>query len=372
MAPNDALPLEAPLETPPGADQAPTGPICQKCEEPVANAEMSVCPHCGWYASAGIFVEIDKDWEAACSSDAVEQKKPSMLDVWLHLLPGWAWPLIGCFVAMLAGSLAIRLSVQDEALRSSWATHQFVVALFVQVVCHFFANFVMSIDDPNIGALDAIISPTKSWKKMFGKLPQRLWVAAIAIAALGGLLGAKYVIGGVNFDHLWEWNIKAPPKKSLASAIAEAMPEDNSDMTMEEALGSFAEDAAVGGFDPNDKKPKAIPQGPIQRKKIDALILGYFVDRNNAISEFLLATEVNGKLMYAGRVQPDFTPDESARLVERLRQHHTGSPLVSAPEGAQWVSPRFTCRVTYDRRVESGRLQALLWEEMLGEIKLPW
>ena len=137
-------------------------------------------------------------------------------------------------------------------------------------------------------------------------------------------------------------------------------------------MDSFAADAAVQGGAGPKKGPARPVSKNLKRKKIDALILGYQLDRNQTIKTFFLATEVNGRLLYAGRVTPSFTPDESLELAEQLRAARSLRPVVTAPDEGIWLQPRFTCRVTYDKRVESGRLQGLLWEEMLGEIKLPW
>lgn len=364
---------EAPLLEPLESDAAAQGPICEKCEQPIHGESMAVCTSCGWYPNAGIFVEIDQQWEAANEGKPATQE-PSLIDVWINLIPVWAWVVLGAGVFALAGSGAVRFLVEDQSLRTAWAVSQLFGGLAGVVVCHLLVFVVMTIDDPDLGIGDIVVSPFKAWKKLLSQMPARQWAPAMANFAVCAVIGSTLIIGGIPYEKMWDWGIRGPAKSNLLSAIADAAPQGKGEeQDMEEALGSFADDAAVGGSRNADffnNEPKA--EGPHKRRMTDALILGYIVDRNGLISEFMIATEVQGSLMYAGRVQPRFTPDESLQLVERLREAHSPRPIVTAPEGAKWVSPRFPCRVTYDKRVESGRLQGLLWEEMLGEVKLPW
>ena len=41
------------------------GPCCEKCGAPITAKESLVCQKCGWYASIGSYVEIDRSWEVA-------------------------------------------------------------------------------------------------------------------------------------------------------------------------------------------------------------------------------------------------------------------------------------------------------------------
>ena len=42
----------------------PRGDRCEKCHAPLAGKSSSVCKKCGWYAMAGVYVDIDRSWEA--------------------------------------------------------------------------------------------------------------------------------------------------------------------------------------------------------------------------------------------------------------------------------------------------------------------
>ena len=378
---NDVSLLEDPQDSHHDVATPPVAPTddsatahCEKCASPLASGLATACTQCGWYSSIGAFVEIEKEWEEAFAAGGPVAQKESLLDVWLHLIPVWAWKLLGFGMSAFAGCIAIRVLVEDAAMRSYLATAIALIAIFVEAMCHLTTTVIMSMDDPDVSLIDAVVSPTKSWRRMFKDMPRRLWLAGIAVFAVFAAFGANFIIGGIDYDRIWDWDIKPPVKKSLLGAIAKTGPAET-DMSMEEAMDSFANDAAVAGAGGGGMGGKKKHDGPVNlvRQKIDVLILGYQTDRNGLISTFFVASEVNGKLFYAGRVTPDLLPDENLKLLERMRMAKASRPVVTAPdEATNWVQPRFTCSVTYDKRVESGRLQGLLFEEMRAEVKLPW
>ncbi|MEM6798970.1 MAG: hypothetical protein AAF589_05600, partial [Planctomycetota bacterium] len=295
------------------------GPACSNCELPLASAQTTACPHCGWYASAGVFVEIEAAWEAAVAGETTEQPE-SALAAAARSIPKWAIIVFACAASALAGSIAVRFGISDEVFRSTWSVTQLFVGLGLALACHITVFVVMAMDDPDMGLGDIVVNPFSGWRKLVGQMPRRVYLLGAVGFALAAVLGSVAIIGGIPYDRLWDWGVKPPPKKDLLSAIADAAP-GGGEMSMEEAMDSFAADAAVNGAG----GPKGLPKnntGPVnlKRKKIDALILGYQVDRNNAISTLFLATEVNGRLMYAGRVTPSLTPDESLELVEKFQK----------------------------------------------------
>ncbi|MEM6329776.1 MAG: hypothetical protein AAF790_05960 [Planctomycetota bacterium] len=349
------------------------GPCCQQCGESFATAQTTACPRCGWYASAGVYVEIERDWEAPAAGQPAAPP-PSAITAALRMIPAWAWVIAASGVAVLTASVAVRFGITDEAVRSSWSVAQLLIGLCTMLGCHVAVFIVTAMDDPDSGIADVIVKPTSGWRKLLAAMPRKHLLANAFCTAAAAVLGSVVIIGGIPYDQLWQWNIKEPPKKNLLGAIANAAPAGGGEeMGMEEAMGAFAEDAAVKGGGKAGPGNRSQSAAPLKRKKIDALILGYQSDRNSQISTLFIATEVNGRLLYAGRVTPELSLDEGLELLDDLRRFPSPRPTVTAPdEATAWVKPRFTCRVSYDKRVESGRLQGLMWEEMLGEIKLLW
>ncbi len=91
---------------------------------------VAVCRRCGWYPLLGQYVDVDHEWETF-GDDAEEpapKAAPSHLEVWLNLLPRWAWIVIGTSAAVVAESVAVRLVTTDgSSLRTTWSLTQLVI-----------------------------------------------------------------------------------------------------------------------------------------------------------------------------------------------------------------------------------------------------
>lgn len=350
------------------------GPVCEKCSAELPAESMSACPSCGWYSLLGVYVEVEPQWEAAACGEE-NQAPPSHLQVWASLIPAWGWVVLGTTLAVAVASLGVRLLVaEDAALRATWAVLQLLGGACAAMVCHLLAFFLIASRDTDLGVADLVVNPLRAWIRLIREMPSRLWVLNSANASLSAALFAALIIGGIPYEKVWDWGFRQPVKKNLLGAIAEkANAGGGDDMEMDEAMKSFAQDAAVSGAgsgapDPNESKPPA----ELQRKEIDALVVGYQASENGRIDHLLLATEHRGRLFYAGRVTPELEPEEAAEFFAKLRQSHAPRPFITVPATATWVQPRFTCRITYDKRVESGMLQGMLWEALMGEVKTPW
>lgn len=354
-------------------EAGPTGPVCEKCECALPDGKLSACPSCGWYASLGIHVDIAPEWEQACAGQPSEAASKSHAEVWASLIPKWGWALIGTTVLVAAVSLGVRLyTIEDPALRTIWALCQLALGACLFATCHLLAFFMAASSDTDMGVMDLVVSPLKGWMKIFQRLPERFWVVNSANFTLSAALFAMLIIGGIPYEAVWDWGFKAPAKKNLLGAIADKAGGGDSDMDMDEALNSFADNAAVSGAPLPGANVGGTQSGVPERQTIDALIIGYELAQNGAIDRLLIATEYNGKLYYAGRVFPKLTVEEAGRLPQEFAAAQAPRPFVTVPGSATWLEPRFTCRVTYSRRVESGMLQGIIWEELLGEVKQSW
>lgn len=348
---------------------APTGPVCEKCEASLPSEAMAACPHCGWYPAINGYVEIQQEWEQACSGQVSGPEK-TVTEVWMTLIPAWGWKLIATTLLMAAGSLAARFYLADKPnLHVVWAVSQFFAGILLVLAAHLLAFFMAASSDPDMGVMDLAVNPLKGWFRLFTNLPKRLWVANSANVGLSATLFAMLIVGGLPYDEVWNWGIKGPAKKNLLGAIAsKAGGGGGDDMSMDEALDSFAQNAAVSDDLAGGGSKKNLPQ-EVERQTIDALILGFEMAQDGSVDRLLLATEYNGRLYYAGRVVPRLTEEEAKDLPRRFLAARSPRPFVNVPGSATWLQPRFTCRVTYNRRVESGMLQGIMWEEMLGEIR---
>ena len=111
------------------------GPRCVKCESPL-EADQVVCRACGYYASLGITVEIDQQWESAIDSAAPVVKQNAM-EEFFAAIPGWALPIAVTNLLIIAAAVAGRLLLPAESVvLEFWGVWQLVVGLVLIVAMH--------------------------------------------------------------------------------------------------------------------------------------------------------------------------------------------------------------------------------------------
>ncbi len=126
-----------------------TGARCEKCEARLVSDVVNICRRCGWYASLGQFVEVDPDWEIDSESATVESApRPSHLQVWLGLLPRWAWVIIASVFVLIVESVVARFATPaDSWVRTTWSLSQLTIGLVAAFGCHVFNFLVLAADD---------------------------------------------------------------------------------------------------------------------------------------------------------------------------------------------------------------------------------
>src|SRR3954454_17510012 len=102
------------LETDPQSDERDwTGPVCEKCNAPLGSDVVSICRHCGWYASLNAFVEIDPNWEietAPATKKTAAATQPLSLSDWLKMVPRWGWVILASLLLVTTESLVARIA----------------------------------------------------------------------------------------------------------------------------------------------------------------------------------------------------------------------------------------------------------------------
>lgn len=341
---------------------APVTPTCDKCGAAIDTQEALVCRKCGWYASIGSFVEIDQAWEC------IEEPQPE--DAQSFQIPAWGWTMIACVVTVIAESIAARMLTADgSAARTVWSVTQLFLGGALAATCHFLAFFLFSREASDAGLLDIILKPVKPWILRVHELPAYQWVCHISLSSAVAVIMSIAVIGGLPYEKLWDWGFEKPVNKSLMGAIIEqAQKADGEEKPLEEAVQDFA-GAAVDDTDAKKPaKPKASDE-PKERQQADCLIVGYRSNAEGLVYSLLLAGEHFGKLQYVGQVAPQLSVKELRELSDNLAAHTCFVPFVKLPvDGATWVKPRFTCRVSYGRKGKKGGLYELKLESVLSEI----
>jgi hypothetical protein len=351
-----------------------SGPSCAKCEKPLTSHVVAICRHCGWYPSLGTFLEIDRDWEFHGGSEEQQpapQPQPTHLAVWLHLLPPWAWIVLGTTAAIVVESVAVRLLTSaGSSIRVAWTLTQMIGGYLTFFACHFLNLLIVAHDDPDVGVLDLLLKPLKLWGKAIRELPKRLWLSNTALNSLIAAELAVLVIGGMPYDRLWDWGFKQPPKQNLMEAVMKqaAKAKDNGAKDLESAIGGFAGDAGggMGGDASGQKNEPESKAAEKPRQQTDCVILGYHADKGGNLRSIVLGTAHDGKLVYACSVTPKLEGEDLTAFTKALAAVRTDQPFLDVQSDATWVHPRFSCRVSYTQQDEAGRLSDAEWIKLLG------
>lgn len=376
-----AAPDAEPDSLAPQDDATDGGPKCEKCEAPLT---ASACTKCGWYPVLGIFVEVDEAFESVMevqrSADPAEGDASSApatsdwerhLAVWKGAIPGWGWALIGTTLLVVAVAVVARVATMGSPTLHMWCgVGGLVLGLLTIFFAHLLAFVFLSADDADLTVSDLIVKPLKSWKRLLGQLPNRLWLANTANVGLTGALSAAIIVGGVPYERLLDWGFVQPPKKNMLDAVARTAAQNGDAKGLDEAMDDFAGKAGVGGLagaaagSPNkdDAKP---------RQDLEALIIGYRTSKDDTLVSLLLAAQQRGGLVYAGRVRPQLDAEAAEELLAAFRAHGAARPFVRTSVSGQWLAPRFTCRVTYTEWPDGRLPRKLEWDALLGEIEAP-
>ncbi len=344
---------------------------CPKCGAPQpADSQVAICRACGWYEGLGTYVEMDS-WEVeqAAGGEATQAEPINHMDVWLNLLPKWAWVLIGIQFTILLESLAARLLFGEE-IRMVWSVTQLACGFLVFTVCHIVTYMKAIFQDSAYGLLDVLIKPVKIWQPTWRALPGTLPLIG---GGTGGLMAAAcslLVIGALPYDRLWDWGIEAPPKTSLMQAIAnQGLPGGGEEKDLDESVKEFAATAAVkpGGPDAFQKTNKK----PVAREYVDCVIIGFTTLKSEPeyINSIIVAHDVEGRLVLGGRIRPWFDREYSAKFIKKLEQIERRYPFVDNSYEARWVEPEIICRITCKRINNKGRLVEAKFEELRTKLK---
>ncbi len=347
-----------------------SGLRCEKCDAPMKSGTVTICRHCGWYASLGTFLEVDPDWETEIEPSKSPTPAPELshIDVWIQLLPKWAWLIVASLFAVVIESILVRISTSEGSpFRTLWSLAQLAIGSVVFIGCHLLNFLGLVSNDTEVGVMDVLLKPIKLWVRGAHNLPERLWITNSAASGLMAVVMSVLVIGGLPYESLWDWGFKEPPKQNLMGAVMDRVKEietEEDNKNLEDAVSDFA---GSQNLDSDSQKPKPIkPRG-----KADCVILGYQLDLDGQLSALILGTANRRDLAYAGSVRPEFSAEESDELTERLSSIRAERPFIAIQkEGVVWVKPQYTCRVTFAEQQKSGRLTDLKWDKLLGLMRM--
>jgi hypothetical protein len=349
-----------------GAEPSAT-PQCEKCGAPLAVHDTLACRSCGWYASIGAFIEIDKVWEA--SADPEMEYEPEA-EPEAEKIPTWAWVLVGCLAVVVVESFIGRFTTPaDSAARTTWSLTQLGIGFLAFAVCHFVCFGRLMAEQAETNLLDFVLSPVKCWALAIGELPRRQWMFDGAASGLTAVAMSLVVIGGIPYHRLLDWGFKQPPKQNLMAAVlSQAQKIEGEEKSLEEAIEDFAGTQNLDELD-QDGNPKDDPK-PAPRKETDCVVLGFLANDDGLAYSLILGVEHNTRLVYCCRVSPQLPEEELRALTDKLSGWKTRKPYVKLDLEATWVVPKQVCRVSYLRQGDNGWLYNAEFKGLRGEMNI--
>jgi hypothetical protein len=310
---------------------------CEKCHSPLGDKSTSICKRCGWYAVAGVYVDIDRSWEGEPENDGAAPTEGQ--------LPRWAVVAIASVVAIILESAAVRgLTADGSVVRSAVSGIQFLLGVLAFLAAQIVGFVILMRQDSTAAVLDILLKPFKVSAMLFRGLPRRAWIVNMGISGTIAALAAVLIIGSVPYHVLWSWSVDYRSQQHLRDALAQEL-------------------------DPN-----SLPEGKQedkQRKSISGIIIGYELNDKGNLRVVLIARESNGKLIYAGGVEPMGDSALLFELRENLMAIPSTRPVIPMTFNSNWVLPKYTCQISYGKEQENKKLTELRWEGDVRAMKLP-
>lgn len=328
--------LDPALAAPAADKPIATGPCCAKCQSPLGGNGASICKRCGWYAVAGVFVDVDGLMEKE-----PEEEQPARDD----RLPWWAWVAFASVVAVIIESAVVRKYTPDSSgLRTAWSGIQFLLGVVAFLGAQIVGFVILMQRDTTASILDVILKPFKVSALLFRDLPRRFWIVNAGISGVASAFAAVVVIGSVPYHVLWSWNVDYRSSQHLEDALKK------------------------------ETSPISLPEEAKEdrnRKTITCVIIGYELTEAGNIRVVLVAREVNGKLQYTGGVTPSGDSALLFELRENLMAIPSSGPVLPMTFNSNWVLPKYMCQVSYGTEQDNKKLTDLRWEGDVRALRMP-
>jgi hypothetical protein len=327
---------------------------CSRCSAP--DEGYTVCRACGYYAKLGEFVELDPEMEGF--EDEAEDKLG-------FTIPAWFYTLAAVNLLLLIESIVVVMVLPEFTYeRLTISLLHLTVGIVLMLASHLRATFWAMMDDTEVTAVDCIAWPPRAWEAVAARLPDSSPQITMLTTGLMALLMSLIVIRSVPYGALLHSDQPPPKYDSMLQQVVQQakVPAKPGNMSMNEAIQSFTEDAALTGATQgesdellgSDDAQAGLPQpsqAPLQTAR--CIVVGYLPNaaNPNAIDSIVVATasrfnnsrskfEILGTISVAGT-------DYAAELMQQLQGTQQASPFVDSRLPAVWVKPRVRCEVEY-------------------------
>ena len=103
-------------------------------------------------------------------------------------------------------------------------------------------------------------------------------------------------------------------------------------------------------------------------QRVHCLVIGWTnSESTDSFRSLVLASDIDGKLAYCGKVGSGFPGGLREQLEELMAARARDEPLVPCDEEANWLEPGIYCTVSFVDRTSTGMLRAPRFDELLVE-----
>lgn len=104
-----------------------------------------------------------------------------------------------------------------------------------------------------------------------------------------------------------------------------------------------------------------------KRLSMHCVVIGYLLSEKveNELRSLILASDVDGKLTYVGKVGSGLSQRQRSHLLERLIENERRQPVIDCDEKGRWVDPTIYCIVSYTEVTGGGHLRDPVFEQLV-------
>lgn len=327
---------------------------CPNCGSREAWGTASWCPSCGFYLRLGKCVD---------AKSPVYGQEQEIINFW-EVVPVWSWILgIGTIAILVTSFVANAYLPETGTARLCWTLAQFSSGLAALFIAHVSAFMHGVLESERLSPFDLFLKPVEVWKPAIRRLPRNPWRFWCLGWGAVAMVCAVTIIGGVRYSAIFDdWGVeKRAAPNIVQSIVKQAREEREGADSLEDAMNDF-----VGEVEEEEEQiEKAKPL-----EKLDCVIVGYTRSGDGSLGTLLVASVLNQKLKYVGRIFAKDVPEEIREdLMDRMPTLERKRPFVKCPYSGTWLQPVLMCRVAFKEWGFGKRMKSPELREMLADVQ---
>ena len=356
---------------------------CPQCKSTSSWGENSWCPECGYYPKfAGLNtpapepVEEPEPTPTMQESISINPPPPPTLDSDTVVLdtdtvpdmvvpgnlrqpetaeadeatpektdgiPSWAKVLAGGIVAIILGSIAVRVWIHiNGGRRALFAIGEMLTGVACILGGTIFEFIQCRKSDKDLSVFAIVMHPIDLWRPAFEQMPEtrkRVWILSWGITMI---FAANILVGGIKYSGIYtnDWGFEQPKTNKLViGPEALAGLGNEKDVDLEQVIEEYRQALAAGQ--------------PVEPPTVDGIVYGVLADGNLEMGRILVARR-RGKLKHCATILgTELEEDDYDRLLTMVSENLTTEAPVSTFLNATWVKPIIRMKLTFADAVGS-------------------